>query len=70
MDVIESFRMSTDSLFTNKGRSFLTMLGVIIGVAAVILLISLGEGARQYIKDQLGELGTNILIVVPGKTAK
>ncbi len=70
MDVIETLRISKDSLLTNKGRSFLTMLGVVIGVAAVILLISLGEGARKYITRQFGELGTNILIVVPGKTSK
>jgi len=70
MDVIETLRTSRDSLLTNKGRAFLTMLGVIIGVAAVIILISLGEGTRKYITKQLGDLGTNILIVVPGKTSK
>jgi putative ABC transport system permease protein len=54
----------------NKVRAALTMLGVIIGVSAVILLVSFGEGARLYIKRELGELGSNILVVVPGKTAK
>lgn len=70
MDVIEIFRVSRDSLLSNKIRSFLTMFGVVIGVAAVILLVSIGEGARLYIHKELGELGSNILIVVPGKTAK
>jgi putative ABC transport system permease protein len=70
MDVIETVRIAKDSLFTNKVRSILTMLGVIIGVSAVILLVSIGEGARRYIKKELGELGSNILVVVPGKTAK
>ncbi len=70
MDVIEVAAVSWDSLRCNKLRSFLTMLGVIIGVAAVILLVSIGEGARRYIRKELGGLGTNILIVVPGKTAK
>lgn len=70
MDVIEIIKVSKDSLVSNKVRSFLTMLGVIIGVAAVILLVSIGEGARTYIRKELGELGSNILAIVPGKTAK
>lgn len=70
MDVIEIIKVSKDSLVSNKVRSFLTMLGVIIGVAAVILLVSIGEGARTYIHKELGELGSNILAIVPGKTAK
>ena len=45
------------------------MLGVVIGVASVIMLVSIGEGARAYIGRELGNLGTNILIVVPGKTS-
>ncbi len=70
MDVIEIIKVSRESLMSNKVRSFLTMLGVIIGVAAVILLVSIGEGARKYIRKELGELGSNILVIVPGKTAK
>ena len=70
MDIIEIIKVSKDSLMSNKVRSFLTMLGVIIGVAAVILLVSIGEGARKYIRKELGELGSNILVIVPGKTAK
>lgn len=70
MDVIEIIKVSKESLMSNKVRSFLTMLGVIIGVAAVILLVSIGEGARKYIRKELGELGSNILVIVPGKTAK
>jgi putative ABC transport system permease protein len=70
MDVFETLRMARDSLVANKLRSVLTMLGVIIGVAAVILLVSIGEGARLYIKKELGDLGTNILVVVPGKTSR
>lgn len=70
MDVIETIKIARDSLLSNKMRSFLTMLGVIIGVAAVILLVSIGEGARRYIQKELGELGSNIVVVVPGKTSK
>lgn len=69
MDVIETLRLSKDALLSNKIRSMLTMLGVIIGVASVIMLVSIGEGARTYIHRELGNLGTNILIIVPGKTS-
>ena len=69
MDVIEIIRVSRDSLMGNRVRSILTMLGVVIGVASVIMLVSIGEGARSYIGRELGNLGTNILIVVPGKTS-
>lgn len=70
MDVIETISVAKDSLFVNKIRSALTMIGIIIGVGAVILLVSIGEGARREIYKELGELGSNILIVVPGKTSK
>jgi len=70
MDVIETLKIARDSLLANRMRSVLTMLGVIIGVGAVILLVSIGEGARRYIKKELGDLGSNILLVVPGKTSK
>jgi putative ABC transport system permease protein len=70
VDVIETIRIAKDSLLSNRVRSALTMLGVIIGVSAVILLVSIGEGARRYIKKEFGELGSNILVVVPGKTSK
>jgi len=70
MDVIETIRLARDSLIANRMRSVLTMLGVVIGVGAVILLVSIGEGARRYIRKELGELGSNILVVVPGKTSR
>ncbi len=54
---------------SNKVRSGLTMLGVIIGVMAVILLVAIGDGAQQYISEQLAGLGTNLIMVIPGKTS-
>ncbi|MBI2641327.1 ABC transporter permease, partial [Candidatus Roizmanbacteria bacterium] len=51
----------------NKGRTFLTSLGILIGVMAVVLLVAFGLGLRKYIQDQFESLGTNILRVVPGK---
>lgn len=55
------------ALLTNKTRSVLTTLGIIIGVAAVILLVSLGAGLQQQITQQFEDLGTNLLFVMPGK---
>ena len=69
MNIIDSFNVSYEALRLNKVRSGLTMLGVIIGVMAVILLVSIGEGARRYIYEELGSMGTNLLIITPGKTA-
>jgi putative ABC transport system permease protein len=69
MDALETMRLAKDALMSNKMRSMLTMLGVIIGVASVIMLVAIGAGARTYIHQELGNLGTNILIVVPGKTS-
>jgi len=49
-------------------RTALSLLGVTVGVAAVVVLTAVGEGARRYVVDQFSGLGTNILIVVPGRT--
>ncbi len=54
------------AILVNKTRSFLTMLGVIIGVGSVVLLTSIGTGLQSYVKDQFADLGTNTLYVVPG----
>src|SRR3989344_4153615 len=51
----------------NKGRTFLTSLGILIGVLAVILLVAFGFGLRKYIQQQFESLGTNLLRVVPGQ---
>jgi putative ABC transport system permease protein len=69
MDVIEVIKMSRGTIMINRTRAFLTVLGVIIGVTAVILMVSIGEGARKYIRDEFTGLGSNILVVVPGKTS-
>ena len=67
MKITESFRSGFGSLFHNKLRSFLTMLGVIIGVTSVILLTSIGEGVKQQIGSQVESLGVNLVYVFPGK---
>jgi putative ABC transport system permease protein len=66
MRVTEQFRMAFRALAVNKLRSVLTMLGIIIGVGAVITLLSAGEAVQRLIEDQLQSIGTNILFVVPG----
>jgi len=68
MNVAESLSVAFRSLAANKVRSALTMLGVIIGVTSVVLLVALGEGARTYITKEFSGLGTNILIITPGKS--
>jgi putative ABC transport system permease protein len=68
MDLREAFGLALEMLVANRVRTALTMLGVVIGVAAIILLVSLGEGATAYITRELTGLGTNLLIITPGKT--
>lgn len=60
--IIAAFR----ALRRNKMRSFLTMLGIIIGVAAVITMLAIGQGAEYSVKQQIASLGTNVLIIFPG----
>ncbi|MFM7322035.1 MAG: ABC transporter permease [Armatimonadota bacterium] len=61
-----SITMAFGGLGANKLRSFLTMLGVIIGVGAVIIAIAIGEGSRQAVAESIQKLGTNVLTVFPG----
>ncbi len=67
MKINETFKTSIDSLLLNKARSFLTMLGVIIGVFSVVTLISLVKGVQNYIEDQFKMLGANTVFIMPGK---
>jgi len=65
-DLLENLRVALDGLVVNKMRSGLTMLGVVIGVAAVIALMSIGEGAQASITGEINAIGSNLLIVRPG----
>jgi len=62
----ETHKIAIRAIFANKVRSFLTMLGVIIGVSSVILLVAIGSGLQEYITGQFKDLGSNSLFVVPG----
>ena len=63
MNVMESFKMAVSNIRTSKMRSFLTMLGIIIGVAAVIVIVGLGNGMEIYMTEQFESMGTNTLSV-------
>lgn len=66
MNLANTFAIALKAILLNKKRSFLTMLGVIIGVGSVVMLTSLGTGLQSYVQDQFSSLGTNILYVSPG----
>ena len=66
MNILESMRLALRALTANKLRAALTMLGIIIGVGAVITLMSAGEGVSVYIEEQFQGMGSNLLFVMPG----
>ncbi|MBI2227925.1 MAG: ABC transporter permease [Deltaproteobacteria bacterium] len=66
MNWLMTLRIALRALGRNKLRSFLTMLGIIIGVGAVIAMVAIGEGAKATIRSQIASLGTNVLVVLPG----
>jgi putative ABC transport system permease protein len=67
MRLAEAWRVALDALRANRLRSGLTMLGVVIGVASVVVLVAIGTGAKQEVEAQVEGLGSNLLIVVPGR---
>ena len=66
MNLRATLRLSLDALLRNRVRSLLTMLGVIIGVAAVIVTVAIGAGAQASIQQQINSLGSNLIVVMPG----
>ena len=66
MNLLDTARSALRSLRVNKLRSALTALGIIIGVAAVITMLAVGEGAKLKVAEQLKSLGSNLMIVMPG----
>jgi putative ABC transport system permease protein len=66
IEFLLSLKIALRALRTNKMRSFLTMLGIIIGIAAVIAMVAIGTGASKIISDQIASVGSNILLVLPG----
>ena len=68
MDFLQTLKIALRALRTNKMRSFLTMLGIIIGIAAVIAMMAVGTGASYVISQQIASIGSNIILVIPGST--
>jgi len=68
MDFLQTLKIALRALRTNKMRSFLTMLGIIIGIAAVIAMMAVGSGASYVISQQIASIGSNIILVLPGST--
>ena len=66
MNISNLFKVSLKAVANNKMRSFLSMLGIIIGVAAVIIMMSIGQGSKESIRQELSTMGTNLLTIRPG----
>ena len=66
MNILNLFKVSIMAVANNKMRSFLSMLGIIIGVAAVIIMMSIGQGSKESIRRELSTMGTNLLTIRPG----
>ena len=66
MNITNLFKVSLKAVANNKMRSFLSMLGIIIGVAAVIIMMSIGQGSKESIRAELSTMGTNLLTIRPG----
>ncbi|MDH6060916.1 ABC transporter permease [Chrysosporum bergii ANA360D] len=69
MNFLESMHMAGKTLLSNKLRSALTMLGIVIGNASVIAMIGIGEGGQRFVNQELESLGPNVLFVIPGNRA-
>ena len=70
MDFLAILKIAIRALTRNKMRSLLTMLGIVIGVGAVIATVGLGQGAQQQVQDQIASLGTNLLYISSGSVNK
>ncbi|MBQ2363443.1 MAG: ABC transporter permease, partial [Bacteroidaceae bacterium] len=66
MSYINLFKVAIQAILSNKFRSFLSMLGIIIGVAAVIIMMAIGQGSKENVKAELSKMGTNLLTIRPG----
>ncbi len=68
MKFTDLIRLSSGSLIAHKLRSFLTALGIAVGIAAVVLLTSIGEGIHRFVLSEFTQFGTNLIAITPGKT--
>ncbi len=70
MNLLETLRVAVRALRRNKMRSFLTTLGIVIGVSAVIAMVAIGEGAKKRVEESFASMGSDLLIVLPGTTTR
>ncbi|HZK95177.1 MAG TPA: ABC transporter permease [Prolixibacteraceae bacterium] len=70
MNYINSIKIALNALKRNKFRAFLTMLGIIIGVASVIVMLAIGQGSKKSIQDTMSSMGTNLIFAMPGAEQK
>lgn len=70
MDTVDTLKIASSALGTNKMRSLLTMLGVIIGVGAVIAMLAVGNGAKAVVESQIASMGTNVILIFPGASTQ
>ncbi|MBP3773740.1 MAG: ABC transporter permease [Bacteroidaceae bacterium] len=66
MNFYNLFKIALRAIWSNKFRSFLSMLGIIIGVAAVIIMMSIGQGSKESVRKNISQMGTNIIMIRPG----
>lgn len=67
MHISNLFKIAVRAIGANKLRSFLTMLGIIIGVGSVIAMIAIGQGSKQSIQKNISEMGSNMIMIHPGQ---
>ncbi|NNM91717.1 MAG: ABC transporter permease, partial [Candidatus Eremiobacteraeota bacterium] len=70
MNLRATLRLAVQALIRNKVRSLLTMLGIVIGVAAVIITVAIGAGARVSVQQSIASLGSNLIVVQPGSVTQ
>ncbi|MFV0378104.1 MAG: ABC transporter permease [Mangrovibacterium sp.] len=70
MNYKNTLKIALNALRRNKFRSFLTMLGIIIGVASVIAMLAIGQGSKKSIQDQMADMGTNLIFAMPGSQSR
>ncbi len=70
MNYTNLFKIAINALLRNKMRAFLTMLGVIIGVASVIAMLAIGQGSKKSIQEQVSKMGSNMILVFPGSQSR
>src|ERR1700690_3936615 len=69
MNPMQTLRVALRAILRNKLRAFLTTLGIVIGVGAVIAMMAIGAGAKQRVEEAFAAMGTNVLIILPGSTS-